>query len=625
MASYETEREENHSSKRKGRSYWGLAIGLLVFAALFLLGLVPKLNNDHKIEAQAKDTANEVPQVQVVRGKLTAQDNRILPGTVQALNETAIQSRTQGYVSKLLVDIGSKVTKGQLLAVIEAPDVDQQVYQAQADTNKSRAVVGQSMADLARSKAGFSESVANLDRQKATIKQSQSSYSSALGKLEQAKAAEQMAESRLDQSKHALETQKANLTQAQAQQTLATVTAGRYATLLKQGFVAQQDYDVAATTVKTTHETVNAAVATVKSAESDVSASENNVKAAKDLVKSAKDDAEAAEDTVKANEESYQSLLSARDAAKETINDSQQTVQANQAGVESSIANEKHFAAMQSFENIVAPYDGVITSKNVEVGSLVSPGAIAQSSTTNTTPSVGLLGIARSDELAIYVNIPQSYYQAVANGAPINIRVRELPGKVFNGTLKTLSGAIDQTTRTLQAEVVLPNQNGVLLPGMYAQVEIPSANVTKTMRIPSNTLEVDSQGTRVMVVDAQNKAYWRKVEIGRDFGTELEVLNGIGPDDLLVENPSTEIKDGETVKPTLEQQSESSAAGGQPGQPAGAPGTGNPGSQGSTSQPGAAPSGGQPGQPTAAPTTGNPSAQGGMAQPTGSAPPGSKN
>lgn len=590
MASYETEREDSHSSQRKGKSYWGLAIGLLVFAVLFLLGLVPKLKNDHAIESQAKETATEVPQVQVVKGKLTAQNSLLLPGTVQAMDETAIQSRTPGYVSKLLVDIGSKVTKGQLLAVIEAPDVDQQVYQAQADTNKSRAVVGQSMADLARSKAGFSQSVANLDQQKATIKQSQASYSSALGKLEQAKASEQMAESRLDQSKQELQTQKANLNQAQAQQTLAAVTAGRYAALLKEGFVAQQDYDVAATTVKTTHESVNAAEATVKSSEADVKASESNVKAAKDQVKSAQDDADAAQQTVKANEESYKSLVSASEAAKETINDSAQLLQANQAGVLSSIANEKHFAAMQSFENIVAPYDGVITAKNVEVGSLVSPGAITQASTVNTTPSVGLLGIARSDELAIYVNIPQSYYQAVTNGAPISIHVRELPGRVFAGTLKTLSGAIDQTTRTLQAEVVLPNQDGVLLPGMYAQVEIPSANVAKTIRIPENTLEIDSEGTRVLVVDSQSQAHWRKVEIGRDYGTELEVLTGIGPDDLLVANPSDEIKDGETVKP-IEQQSAGPVAGSQPGREAGKQSNQSQVLPGATRQPkGAAPS-----------------------------------
>ena len=467
-------------------------IGIVILVALFLTGLIPKLNNNHRINVNADAAANEAPEVEVLHAKLASEGNLLLPATTQTLADTAVQSRTTGYISKVYVDIGAKVHKGELLATVESPDVDQQYNQASADTERSQATVGQARADLERSKATADESLSDLARQAAAIQQAQAAYDSAQAKVENSAAAQATAEARLIQSKHNLDSQKANLTQAQAQTELAKVTAQRYGALLKEGFVAQQDYDQAATTYKTTESGVAAMQANVAGAEADVAANGKSVQASADLVKSAKSDAAAAKSNIKANQEYYRSLQSAQKAATAGVQESQATIQANQAAAKSSSANQEHFGVLRSFEQIVAPFDGVITARNVNEGSLVSPGSISTSADQNTTPNVGLFGIAREDMLVIYVSLPEIYYHSVNSGTPINIHLREFPGKTFVGQMQRASGAIDQSTRTLLTEISLPNADGALVPGMYVQVEVLSGAVRKTLRIPSEVLVIDS-------------------------------------------------------------------------------------------------------------------------------------
>ncbi|HEY3783064.1 MAG TPA: efflux RND transporter periplasmic adaptor subunit [Fimbriimonadaceae bacterium] len=559
--------EQEHFSqepRRKRKSYLPLFIGIIVLALIFILGLVPKLNNNKKINAEAKEAASEAPEVQFVKPTLSSEASLLLPATTQTLDETAVQARTEGYVEKVNVDIGAHVHAGEVLATIQSPDVDQQYNQASAQTSQSQATVGQSQADLQRSRASLDQSQSELSRQQATIKQAKAAYQSAVSKIQNTKANEETAKARLLQSDHALDVQKANLAQAEAQQELARVTAQRYQTLLKQGFVAQQDYDQAATTYKTSHSNVAAQQASLASAQADIDANKKAVDAAAETVKSAQSDADAAQSNVSANQEAYQSLVSAKKAAGAGVQVSQAAVNANQQAVRANAANQQRYSVLRGFEQITAPFDGVITARNVNVGSLVTPGAISTSGNQSSTPNVGLFGIARSDELAIYVSLPQSYYQAAIVGAPINIYIREFPGKTFVGKLERAAGALDQATRTLLTEISLSNQDGKLVPGMYAQVMIPPVDSQKTLRVPADAYTADSAGTRVLLIDQNNKVHWTKVQVGRDFGTDIEILSGITADDRVVDNPSDLLVDDEVVKPVAAKSGVPGAAGSAP-------------------------------------------------------------
>jgi RND family efflux transporter MFP subunit len=420
------------------------------------------------------------------------------------------------------------------------------VIQANADTARSRATVGQSIADVAKSQAGVAQSQAELVRQKAAIKQAQAALAGAKAKLAQAQAAQSGAEAKLAQSRHGVDTQKASLAQANSQYELAQVTARRYEALLKEGFVAQQDYDQAAATLKTTAATVQAAEANVQASQSDVSAAEQDVAADAALVDAARSDQDAAQANVAAAVASYRSLETNVAASKATVQASQADVAANQAAVSSSEANARRYEVLRSFEKVVAPFDGVITARNVDLGSLVSPGTIT--ATNSTTPSVGLFGIARTDTLRIFVNLPQTYYQSVKTGSKAKVLVRELPSTPFVGTVYRSSGALDAGSRTLLTEVRLPNPGNVLLPGMYAQVQLPTGTGHPTLRVPAAVLQIDASGTRVAVVDAQQHVHFRDVTLGRDFGTEVEVMTGVQPGDHLVANPSDTLKDGIKVR-----------------------------------------------------------------------------
>lgn len=542
--------EINHRTQPShsgGKTVVRYAAGIAVLAVLFAIGLAPKLQNNAALTAASHEASTEVPEVELASPHFATADNLLLPGNVQALAETAVQARTSGYIQKLFVDIGSHVKAGQVLATIQSPDADQQYVQAVADTAKSRATVGQSVADVAHSEAGVAQSRADLVRQQANIKQAQAALAGARARLLSARANQAGAVAKLAQSKQVVETQRANLSQAEAQYQLASTTVKRYEGLLKEGFVAQQDYDQAAATFKTTGANVQAVKANIQAAQADVNAAEQAVQAAAALVQSAQSDADAARANVGAAEAAYNSQEANVTAAQASVQASRATVQANQAAVSSSEANARRYGVLSSFQRVVAPFDGVITARNVDLGSLVSPGAITAGAN-NTTPSVGLFGIARIDTLRIFVNLPQTDYQAVKPGDKAKIFIREIPNKTFVGTVAQSSGALDATTRTLLTEIRLPNPGGALLPGMYAQVQIAAASGQPSLRIPSNTLVVDAQGTRVAVVDSTLHVHFHNVTVGKDYGTEVEILKGLSENDRLVSNPGDDLKDGQAVK-----------------------------------------------------------------------------
>ena len=540
----QTTTSEYQPPKNEKRRFGPLA-GFALIVLLFLFGLVPKLRSHAALVAETHQQTTAAPEVEIVTPHMASDDNLLLSGDIQAISATSVQARASGYVSKLYVDIGSHVKAGQVLAEIESPDADQQSAQANADTAKSRATVGQSVANVAKSQAGVAQSESELVRQKAAIKQAQAALAGARAKVAQARAEEAGAKAKLAQSRHAVETQNAGLAQADSQYELARVTAKRYADLLKDGFVAQQDYDQAAATLKTTAANVQAAQANIHASQSDVAASEQGVAAASSVVDAARSDQDAAQANVAAAVADYQSLLTNVSASRATVQASQADVAASQAAVSSSEANARRYAVLSAFKRVVAPFDGVITARNVDIGALVTPGTnIAAGST---TPTSGLFGIARTDTLRIFINLPQTYYQSVKPGSKARVLIQELPNTVFEGTVQQSSGALNSGSRTLLTEIRLPNPGGVLLPGMYAQVQLPSGDGHATLRAPADVLKVDAQGVRVAVVDPQMHVHFRNVTLGRDFGAEVEIVSGLNATDRMVANPADELKENEKV------------------------------------------------------------------------------
>jgi len=197
-------------------------------------------------------------------------------------------------------------------------------------------------------------------------------------------------------------------------------------------------------------------------------------------------------------------------------------------------ANVARLRQLQGFTRVLAPFDGVITRRNVEVGDLVDSSGKA------------LFVLTQMDPLRIYVNVPQSYAQLVRAGQKVVVTQAELRGRAFNGEVARTAGAIDPATRTMQVEINLPNRDGTLLPGAYVQVDLPLAGA-KTLVVPTNVLLFRGEGTRVALVDAASRVRLKPVTLGRNLGESIEVLGGIADGDRLVVNPSDSLAEGDSV------------------------------------------------------------------------------
>jgi RND family efflux transporter MFP subunit len=361
-------------------------IALAIVAAVVIAGVVPRL----KAKAALKTETNEnaVPTVNVMHPKLGAPQNEvILPGNMQAFNDSPIYARTNGYLNKWYVDIGARVKTGQLLADIETPEVDQQLDQARADLNT-----------------------------------------------------------------------------AQANLQLSEITAERYQGLAQSDSVSKQDVD---------------------NATSDF-------------------------------------------AAKKAM-------------VASAQSNVKRLEELQSFEKIYAPFDGVITARNTDIGHLINSGA--------GSPATELFHIAAVQTLRVYVNVPQQYSPAAKPGLTADLTLQEFPGRRFQGTLVRTANAIDLASRTLLVEVDVKNPTGELLPGAYVQVHLKVPSGAPAFILPVSALIFRSDGLQIGTVPgAGNKAQLVNVTIGRDMGSEVEVVSGLNAGDFVIVNPPDSLISGEAVR-----------------------------------------------------------------------------
>ncbi len=424
----------SHEPRASGRLVILLvALAALVFGAVFLFGWMRRDAEAKSARAGAQEEATAIPTVTVVQSRKASPTAELnLPGNIQAITETPILARAEGYVIKRNVDIGDRVKAGQLLAELDTPDLDQQVFQAQATLEQANATLAQARASV-----------------------------------EQAKANAQLAE----------------------------VTAKRNSTLVTKGVLSKQEGDQSDSTFV-------AQVASQRAAEANVAAALQSVSATQ--------------------------------------------------------ANLRRLVELQSYNKVRAPFAGVITQRNIDTGALIGTG------------STMLFRLAQNDVLRIFVNVPQSEYSSMRVGIPAQVTVTELPGRTFLGKVSRLSGALDVSTRTLLTEVQVPNSTGILLPGMYAQVHLTIARQSTPVLIPGDAVMARANGTMVAVVDAQQNVHFRPIQIGRDFGTSVEVMSGLGPNETVIVNPTDDVRESVHVNTVLFHESSGQGA------PAGRPSTPTP-------------------------------------------------
>jgi RND family efflux transporter MFP subunit len=375
---------ENQSQPQKSRLF-----GVLIFAVIVLVivGAFTLLQRRTQYQALAKETeVRAVPTVAVIHPVTEpTEEGLVLPGSMQAYVESPIYARTNGYLKKWYRDIGSRVQKGELLAEIDTPEVDQQLIQAKAD----------------------------------------------------------------------LETSQANAN-------LSHITASRYGDLIKTDSVSKQEVD----------------------------------NAAGDLA-------------------------------------------AKQATVASAQANVHRLSELESFKHIYAPFSGVITRRNVDIGTLINAG--------NGGSTQLLFSLAQTDPIRVYVSVPESAAPSIRPGLPAHLELTQFPGRKFQGKVVRTAEAIDPTSRTLLTEVDVPNKTGELLPGGYAQVHLDVQVASARLQVPVNALLFRSEGLRAVVVGPDHKLHLQQLTIGRDYGVSLEVLQGIQASDWIVVNPADSLEEGQQV------------------------------------------------------------------------------
>jgi multidrug efflux pump subunit AcrA (membrane-fusion protein) len=279
-------------------------------------------------------------------------------------------------------------------------------------------------------------------------------------------------------------------------------------------------------------------------------------------------------------------MQAAYNAAKATVDAMQASINVAKATIAANEANVRRFLKLQGFKKVFAPFMGIITARNVEVGSLVNAGGgTSASATTGTTASSattpgsgttptgtgaaaasgGLFQIARIDTLRIFISVPQTFVNSIKPEQTTQIAVKEFPQQKFTGRVARTANALDPASRTLLTEVQTTNPDYKLLPGMYATVTFGVAQAEPQMRIPATALVIRADGPQVVTVTEDQKAHYQKVVIGRDYGGTLDIISGIEPGATLILNVPDDLQDGESVRVQPAQTNQ--PTNNQPGQP----------------------------------------------------------
>jgi RND family efflux transporter MFP subunit len=376
------------------------AIALIAAGSIAVNGFISRSRTNQDLmqwtSAQAIPT---VALAQIAHGD--AAQSLILPGDIEPFNKAAIYARGSGYLKSWEQDIGARVTAGEVLATIEAPDLDQQLAQARAT--------------LASAKANYD---------------------------------------------------------------IAQITANRTNTLVKTQVTSQQIADQ------------NAADA----------------------------------------------------AAKKAIVDAQE-------------ANVRQLEAMESFKQILAPFDGVITARNTDIGALINAGSAAGQQ---------LFEVSDLHRVRIYVEVPQAFSAELRPGLKANFELPQNPGQKFDATLVTTSNAMSATSRSMRVELQADNSDGKLFGGAYCKVYFQLPNDPNMVRIPATALVPVNRGTQVAVLGGDNKVVLKSIQLGRDFGDSVEVTAGLAPGDRVIDSPPETLQSGDVVQLATPTASSTSAQAGAP-------------------------------------------------------------
>lgn len=249
--------------------------------------------------------------------------------------------------------------------------------------------------------------------------------------------------------------------------------------------------------------------------------------------------AEANYDLAKTTAVRWQYLLKTNSVSKQETDQAVANMAAQKAVVDSNSANVRRLEQLQSFEKVYAPFDGVITARNTDIGALIDAGSAAQSRE--------LFHLAAISTLRVFVPVPEVYSNAARPGAMATLTLDEYPGRIFHGTLARNSSSIDTSSRTLLVEVDVANPEGLLLPGAYVSVHLKLPATIRSVTIPANTLLFRREGLRVGVV-RDGRANLVPVAIGRDYGATVEIVSGLRPADSIIVDPSDSLENGAAVR-----------------------------------------------------------------------------
>lgn len=226
----------------------------------------------------------------------------------------------------------------------------------------------------------------------------------------------------------------------------------------------------------------------------------------------------------------YQAQLS-------SVHSLEKAVAAQRSGVAAASANLSRLQKLESYLEVKAPFDGVITLRNLDTGALVTAGETL------------IYRIAQTDTVRTYVNVPQSYANSVRSGQTARLTVSNLPGRVFDGVIARTANSLDANSRTMLVEIHVPNKEGTLYPGMYAQVNLNSIRADPPVLVPSDAMVVRPEGTEVAVLRPDHTVHLQKIQVGRDYGDRLEILSGLDPGDKIIPNPGDLAREGLKVNP----------------------------------------------------------------------------
>jgi len=237
--------------------------------------------------------------------------------------------------------------------------------------------------------------------------------------------------------------------------------------------------------------------------------------------------------------ERWQSLANTDAVAKQDVDQRTFTLNANIAQVKAAQANVDRLVAEAGFKHLIAPFNGIVTARDTDIGALINVGAAG---------GAELFVVSETSKLRVYLNVPQNYVPSVPPGTKATIRVPEYPDKTYSGTVEASAQSVNANTGTTLMQLIVDNSAGEMMPGDYASIHLQIADVTQVLRVPSSALIFDANGLSIATVDASNRVLLKPVSIARDLGAVVEISSGLSPNDRVIENPPDGIGTGASVR-----------------------------------------------------------------------------